>query len=108
MIGFRARGDEIRARRRAQSEEPASWTELVARARRKLRDEGLDPCPASEVDLEAFAERLGQTRGLTIRLLPVELGAAARELCGLCAVPRPGVAVVFYAHAASKLSAYGL
>ncbi|MCO7192323.1 hypothetical protein Ae168Ps1_6170 [Pseudonocardia sp. Ae168_Ps1] len=94
----------MRVRRRAQSEEPASWTQLVARARRKLRDEGLEPCPESEVDLEAFAERLGQARGLTIRLLPVELGASARELCGLCTVPRPGVAVVFYAHAASELA----
>ncbi|MBN9739448.1 MULTISPECIES: hypothetical protein [unclassified Pseudonocardia] len=84
--------------------EPESWTVLVERARQNLAREGLEPCPDDDVDLEAFAARLGQVRGLTIRMLAVELGAAARELCGLCVRPYPQVAVVYYAHAASELS----
>lgn len=95
----------MRGRKSSKSStEPESWTVLVERARHHLAEEGLEPCPDDDVDLEAFATRLGEARGITIHLLAVELGAAARELCGICTRPYSNVAVVYYAHAASELS----
>lgn len=92
----------MRGRGGGPAEPTTSWAQLVERARATLELEALRP-PPGEVDLEDFAARLGAARGLTIHLYPVDLGAAAREMCGLCLV-NEGSAHVFYAGAASDLS----
>lgn len=76
------------------------WSDLVDRARAAVREEGLQS--VGQFDIDEFTRRLGASRGMAIRLVPVELGSTAQELCGLC-VRRGDTAIVYYSNSGNEL-----
>ncbi|RZT75487.1 uncharacterized protein DUF955 [Pseudonocardia sediminis] len=90
-------------RRAATGPRPTSvrWATLVEQAREAVRAENLQPPGCFDVD--DFTRRLGASREISIRLIPVDLGSTTQELCGLC-VRQGNTALVYYTNAAGELA----